>query len=91
VAEFDPALFATWVDEVDERDRRDARSASWTTTHELIAVVGQLVSALNRNFVVANSKRGAQAPEVWKPRRPGEDNKPKAVSPRQMAAMHARG
>lgn len=87
----DPSLLATWVEEIRARNERDVHAESWTTTHELLAVVGQLVSALNRNFVAANSKRGAQLPEVWKPRRPGESSKPKAVSLRELVARFGRG
>jgi hypothetical protein len=84
VADTDPALFNTWVEEICTREKNQAERDRWTTTHELLAVVGQMVSILNRNFVAANAKKGAQLPEVWEPRRPGDDRK-KKFSAREFA------
>lgn len=84
-------MFATWLDEIRDRNERDTDAATWANEHELLAAIGTLVSQLNRTLVAVNSKRGARLPELWKVRRPGEPERPPAISPRQLAQLHMRG
>lgn len=85
MAAADPSMFVTWVDEIRERAQTQAKAEAWTNTHELLAVVAQWVSILNRNFVAANTKKGAQLPKVWEPVRPGDERK-RGVSLRELVS-----
>lgn len=87
MADADPALLATWEDEIAQRDERSARLAAWTTDHELLAQVVDALAVLHAQYVKFHVKPGTHVPRPRFVPRPGQEdpNKPKQVSPRDLA------
>lgn len=66
-------------------------AALWTTDHELAALNVEMLSGFVRLFVQANSKRGAQLPDVLRVPRPRDvdtdDGPPRMATPDELAAF----
>lgn len=50
----------------------DTLGADWGTTEELLATALELIDLGNRQFLMANTKKGTRAPQPIKIRRPWE-------------------
>lgn len=59
----------------------------WTTEHELLALLAELVDQGNRQFVIANSREGAQPPKPIKLTRPGQNSRSQGTTLDELLPM----
>lgn len=69
------------------RERQEAER--WTTTHELLSQLLELVSIVRVEALAANGVKRWELPDVLRVPRPGQEEEPvKTITPSQFARLH---
>lgn len=91
LARSDLPVLLTLAEEVADRDRRE----SWTTVHEVLAQVHDLLQVMRVEHLMGLGVKSASLPKPVRMPRPGEepppDAGPRTVSARELAMMTTRG